>query len=514
MLRPLTALLLGLLASTLPCLETPLVVQVGQRGDKVAVIDPAFGSVTFFMPSESKVELLGRSASKDASANFVADLDMLLKTSVSEREGVVFQALRTGTLNNKPTYGDMFNSALRQPWLPTTPTAREKEAGIKPVMQRAWAGQHAFWKTPPAYDGQIRAAFSQSGNYLAIAVPAFHALLVYKATDDRIELLAARNWGPELYMTGYGTAPLPLDMLQRVPKDKQADAKRALGIEEEDPKAAPSQPAEAAPGLAQQEEPPTPQSDVWIAGGGNDSFLLVDVTNSRAMLYQVAGKTLDLRAVRNLSLDLAIPALVGGGWNAEPKGEKLLEEAVQTRSRMLKEYNLPTDKDELLMMLDRQQEGGAAKASTFEATMAGNGIASLNFVSRRVCLFLNTKDGQSIDLAAARDYSLDTAVAMLDREINNRKQAVALVGSASDLARGGSRRSAITTLRTALQLDPRLHKAAETRLKNEFRNEAELQAQFEEILNDAAKRAEALAAEAAARKKALEEKRKAAQDKR
>lgn len=489
---------LGLCAALAAALETPLTIT---SGSKIGIIDPVYGSITIYEPSATKTDRLGLGK---PSANFLADIDIGLKTFLDERDGVPFPALRVGTANTKPTYREMFSDGK---WLPREPTAREKAAGKPGLMARVGRAEDAFWKANPSYDGVVRAAYSNSGRYVALVVPSLHTLLVYMMDNDTASLVAMRNWGPELYMTGYNSTPSPRDFLNELKGERRKTAEALLGIEDE--KADKGGAAESPPAI-EAEEPPTPKSDAWVAAAANDSFLVVDVPNQRAMLYQVAGKNVTLNAVRNLAVDLVVPGLIGGAWRCEPSSEKMLDIALRgERKARIDEYGLPRDKDELALLV--QQAAGKGKASPFEGVM-NNGIATLNFVEKRVFLTINTQNGASLALASARDYTFDIALAMLDKEISDRGNAKRLVGDAAALAGQSKLKAAFLTLKLALGLDPRQHKDAETKLKNAFRTNAELQAQYQALIDEAATKAADLVKQAEERRKAVEEQRKARKD--
>jgi hypothetical protein len=491
-----TALLLTLGLCTCACaLETPLTLS---SGSKVSIIDPAYGSITVYEPSASKTERLGLGK---PSANFLADIDVNLKTYLDERDGVPFQALRVGTVNNKPLYKDMFTGGK---WFPDKPTKSEAAAGKQALQSRVARAEDAFWKANPTYDGVVRAAYSSSGRYLALVVPSLHTLLVYSLDSDTASLAAIRNWGPELFLTGFNSSPSPKDFLSELKGDKLKEAKAALGIDDE---TAGGKDAAAPPALAA-EEPPTPKSDAWIAAGQADSFLIVDVPNKRAMLYQMSGKNLTLNAARDLAVDLVVPGLIGGSWHCNPPGEKMLEAALRgDRKSRIEDFGLPSTKDELMLLVG--QSAAKGKVSPFEGVMGNNGIATLNFVESRVFLVLDTKSGMSLALGGARDYTLDIAVALLDKEILDRTNARKLLGDAATLAGQAKLKSAVLTLRLALSLDPRLHTDAETKMKGAFRKDADLQAQFQALIDEAVTKADELAKQADERKKALEDKKKA-----
>lgn len=496
MLRHVIALVLC--TGALAALETPLTLVTAQ-GNRVVVVDPAYGSIAIYEISTSSADR--QSGLRKPQANFLADMELRLKSYADEREGVPLQNLRLGQ-GTKPLYGEMFTQLMSD-----KPTRSEALAGKKALRWRALRAEDAFWKDEVAYDGVVRAAISGSGQLLLLGIPSLHTLLYYRVDGDAVLLCGVRNYGPELFITGLNTAPSPKELLQdvlkRLPKEREEEARRALGIEDE------AKPGDAPPpigeGALAAEEPPTPKSDLWIGpGGSNESFVVVDTANSRAMLYR-GEKELMLSAVRDLKVDLVVPGLVGGSLRSAPASEDLIKDFFSQRKAYIAEYGLPTERDEILLLVGQRQAKG--KPSPFEAlSTAASGLAMLNFVDRRVFLTLESKGGQQLNLAAARDYNLDVAVTLMDQEIQDRAYAKTLLGNVARLASETKRKTALLTLRQALNLDPRLHKEAETKLKSSFKSDADQQAQYLAMLDEATKKAEALAKEADERKKALEEK--------
>lgn len=491
---------LALCASALAALETPLTLVTAQ-GNRVVLVDPAYGSISIYEISADSADR--QSGLRKPQANFLADMELRLKSYADEREGVPLQNLRLGQ-GTKPLYGEMFTQLMSD-----KPTRSEALAGKKALRWRSLRAEDAFWKDEVAYDGVVRAAISGSGQQLLLGIPSLHTLLYYRVDGDAVLLCGVRNYGPELFITGLNTSPSPKELLQdvlkRISKDREEEARRALGIEDEaKPGDAPTPPI--GEGALAAEEPPTPKSDLWIGqGGSNESFVVVDTINSRAMLYRCE-KELILSAVRDLKVDLVVPGLVGGSLRSAPASEELIKGFLDQRKTYIAEYGLPTDRDEILLLVGQRQAKG--KPSPFEAlsSSAATGITMLNFVDRRVFLTLESKGGQQLNLAAARDYNLDVAVTLMDQEIQDRAYAKALLGNVARLASETKRKSALLTLRQALNLDPRLHKEAETKLKSSFKSDADQQAQYLALLDEATKKAEALAKEAEERKKALEEK--------
>ncbi len=492
MLRSTLVLALGLCASLSHALETPLTII---NGSKVGIIDPAYGSISIYEANASSANRLGLGK---PSGNFKADIELGLMRCLDERDGVPFQQLRVGW-NTTPAYGEMFTAGK---WFAAKPTKREATAGKAALQTRILRGEDAFWKAAPEYDGVVRAAFSSSGRYLAIAIPSLHALLIYTLDSETATLAAIRNWGPDLGLTGFKTDPSPSALLAQLPADKRKEAEAALGLDDDSKPAADA--AAAAPELAA-EEAPTPKSDVWIGAGPSESFLVIDIANSKGLLYQWTGKALTMNSVRDLSVDLTVPGLVGGGLRSTPAGDDLLEYALKTRQKQIAEYGLPNTREELMLLVGQSASKG--KVSPFEGAMSSTGVAILNFVDRRTFLTIDTKGGQTVSLAAARDYTLDIAVALLDQEINDRTNGSHLLAESKGMANGGKRKSALLNLKLALALDPTLHKNAEKQFKNVFKD-ADQQTQFQAIIDEAVKKAEEIDKLAEERKKALEEKKK------
>jgi hypothetical protein len=489
--------MLMLCAACLAAVETPLTL-VASDSNRLVVVDPSYGAITIYEVTVSNSNRVGLGK---AQPNFLSDVNIRLNSFYDEIEGEPYAWLRLGG-TTKPTYGEMFRDGK---WYANKPTKKEVAAGKADAQTRALRAESAFWKTQLAYDGVVSAALTPNGQDLLIVLPGLHAMLWYRIDGDSVVLKGWRNYGTELMMSGFNTTPDPNALLARVPRDKQADARSALGLDDD------SKPAEggaAAGGALAAEEPPTPKSEVWAAAASGDTFLVVDTANSRAMLYRVGGKALELVSVRDLAVDLIVPGLVGGGLASDPMGDKMLDSFLKDRRKAIAEYGLPSTREEILLTVG--QKAAKGKVSTFEATASPRaGLAVLNFIDKRVMLTLNTAGGQSLALAAARDYTLDIAVALLDEEISHRVSAEQLVTNAVQLGKSNKRKSALLTLRQALSLDPRQHKAAEKALKGVFKNEAEMLAQFQAMLDEAAKKAEELEKLAAERRKAMEEKAKA-----
>lgn len=491
MLRHLIALVLC--AGTVAALETPLTLIVNNR---VVVVDPTFGSISLYEASQSKTDRM--SGMRQPQANFISEIENWLKSYPDEQNGLPIQALRLGR-DTKPAYGEMFLK-----YLPQKPTASEAKAGKKALCWRVRDAEDAFWKGELAYDGVVRAALSSTGQYLLLGIPSLHVLMLYQVDGESIRLTGLRNYGPELFLTGLNTAPSPRQLLQDVmriiSKDREEEARALLGIEEEGKDETPV----AGPALAA-EEPPTPKSDLWIGAGDRDTFLVIDTLNNKAMLYQSQG--LILAAQRDLKVDLVVPGLVGGSLKSAPASETLIKDFLTQRKDYVAKYGLPTERDEILLLVGQRKPKG--KPSTFEALSEPRaGLAMVNFVDRHVFLTLDHRGGAALNLAAARDYTFDIAITLLDQEIQDRERAKVLLADVPKLAGSARRKAAMLTLRQALSLDPTLHKEAETKLKNVFKSDADQQAQYQALLDEATTKADALARQAEERKKALEEKKK------
>ncbi|MEK7416018.1 MAG: hypothetical protein AAB263_22160 [Planctomycetota bacterium] len=502
MTRAVFAIACCCIAAATAALETPLTVA---QGNRMVLIDAAYGAITTY---EITANTSNRMGLGKASANFIADIELWSRKPVNlPSTGVPIVALRTGGENNKPNYRQMF---LNGTFFSERPTAADVAAGRPSASARAVRAEDAFWKAAPLYDGVVRVAISGDGKYLAVAVQALHALLVYQLENDIATLAAVRNWGPELLIqVGYNTSPSPFDLMKMVTPDKQKDILKLVGLDNQAPPTGTPPPA-----ATDVEEPPTPKSEVWIGAGPNDGFLVVDTANQRAMLYQITGRMLELRSVRNLNIDLLIPALMPepntGAWQSNPAGGMMLREFLRSRESQLRALNLPTEKDDMLLFVGQHAAKGG-HASAFEALFqpGDSGVALLNFANRHTFLTVDTKGSQMITLVAMRDYSLDLAVSMLDQVIQDRKNALAQLNEAKQYASSRQAPLAFMAARLALSLNPRLHKDLETGLKNAFREPA-LQAEFQTILDAATVKAAELDKMDEARKKSLDELRKKA----
>lgn len=484
-------LLLALVAAV-AALETPLTFTSGTR---VVMVDPALGSITAYEVTQSKSDRVGLGK---ANGNFVADADLLIKYCQAERDGIVFQAIRLGSPNNKPGYGDVL--APKSPLLADKPTRKDIAAGKPALITRVMQAENAFWKANPTYDGKVSVALSSSGQYLAVALQSLHALMIYKMDNDAATLVAWHNWGPELFVqVGFNT-PNPADELARLPLDKKKQALAILGLDEETKPDAGAPP----PPPVTVDEPPTPKSEIWLGATQGDSFLVVDLANQRAMLYQFNGKDLTLNSVRNLAFDMILPGLVEGSVKSSPSGEAMLAQFVSTRKSHIQAFGLLTDIDSVSALVG-QRQAAAKNASEFEAVVTGP-VAFLNFSKNRVFLSLDTAGGQRLALTAARDYTLDTAIGLLDQEILDRTNARNKLKEVATLAKTAPK-AGLLTLRLVLSLDPRLHKAAETAIKGAYKGEQQAEAQA--LIDEAVKKADDLAKETEARKKAAEERKKA-----
>lgn len=492
--RALAFALLACVAATAWAVDTPLTLNYSS---KVVVIDPVFGSISVYDVNSSSANRVGLGK---PSGNFVNEIERMLKTPIDAKgDGEPVPQLRLGSLNCKPGYGDFFRPGNAM--LPDKATPSEAAAGKAAVMLRAYKGEDAFWKGKVAYDGVVRAALSSTGGYLGLAIPSLHTLMVYKLDSDTASLAAFANWGPTLFIpTGLNTTPDPASLVRQLPQDKQKQFADAIGLDDGAKPAGGAAPA----GLgAAAEEPPTPKSEVWLGAAPNDAFMVVDTANQRVLLYQFNGKNLTLNAVRNIKPDLLIAGLSGGGWNSAPFGDTLLKQYVGSRKRQLAEYNLPSDMDGILALVQQHQGASAGKASEFEGAFSGS-VAFLNFVKDRAFLAVDASGGQALKAVAARDTTIDIAVGLLDQEINNRIDAANKLPLVFQSV--GQPKSALLLLRYVLSLDPNLWKPADARLKNAFKGEDKTE--YQAIIDGAKAKAAELAQQAEDRRKAAEDAKK------
>jgi hypothetical protein len=456
------AALLGL-AATLPALETSLVLTGPQSTGDVVTISPGGGTLCLFSVNDS-------GSTRNSLSNFLTDLQFLDKRVPNPpQNGNIFSDLRTGSPNNKPT--SIGNDSLLEQ-LSKTVSDDDKKKNQKSPYERAHAAEDKFWSTDHPYDGKIRAAFN--GQYLFIAVPSRHAVLLYELDGQNFKIKAWANYGPELLLgQSYNTVPTPQEMFQTLPDDQKKKLEDAA--------------KDTGPAVAE-----TPKSDPWVVAGTNGSFALVDIPNKVVISYQFTGSNLTMNSVRYITYDLMIPT----GWKSQPDEQQGAQDYLKKSKDVLAKMGIATDPAGLQALVKDfsaqgggDAGGGGGDQTGLQGTMDGDHLV-LDFTGEHKLLCYSLAGGGPLTMISARDYTIDTALSFIDKMLREKLNAADFIGLAKKNFKIHD--FALRTLRTALNFDPLAVDDVEKdgRLKAELSKEPE----WLEIMTDAHKRAEELKA--------------------
>jgi hypothetical protein len=354
--------------------------------------------------------------------------------------------------------------------------------------------EDAFWAAERPYDGVVRAAFGRQ--YLMLAVQASHSLVMYETVGEGWKLASFRNYGPELLIPlSLNNEPSPKELRDNL-VDKATSEEQKKTFER------------AFDGIGALPAGPTPSSVAWLGAAPNESFVLVDSANTRICLYQMTGKDLKLQSVRNYSVEMKIPGLIGEGIHDEP-GQRDLLAAYQrdaTRMKRAKEYGIAIDRENIIALVGQQQSG---KLSPLEVAVQGDRLI-IDLQSQRLLMTYLLRGGDTISLISVRDYTIDVGLALLDQKFRDMANATKARDSARQLANAKSAKSALLMVRLALKLDPMLVKEIET--DNAFRD-LKKQADWLAIIDEAHKEVERLVAQAKERRKLVEDLKRKGKDK-
>ena len=428
----LTALVLISIAA-LGALETPLVIQSPLNNELTIVINPSVGTMTMYRIQDGKLNQRG-------SANFLSDISVYEKMIYTEMDGQAVSYLQTGSTNNNPTNGDMILKVLGG----IRSSRAEKTAGVSPLSVRAIAAEREFWGKDQPYDGVVRAALSIQ--YLMLAVPSKRTVMVYDTASEQLNLVAWHNYGPELYVPQVLTStPLPSEIMKSLPKDVQEDRQKQLQDQ-----------LEALTAKAEQAIDTKP-SDVWMAAGKQERFVLFDSANHCVMSYEFTSKDLKLLSVRNTEVDMLIPT----NWHSTPEIQAAYDNFKQDKGRQAYlTANGITDYIAFQVYVESKQGGtaaaGAGKISPLQANVNQNsGEITLDFTDRRKLVVYRFAGGENqLQLMSFRDYTVDTGIAMLEAEIRSRSAATDLYNNVKKLK---NPKLQLLTLQSALKLNPYLY---------------------------------------------------------
>jgi hypothetical protein len=433
----LAALLLAS-AAALSALETPLVIQSPLSAGLTIVINPTVGVMTVYKVQDGKLNQRG-------SANFLSDLSLYQRMIYTESDGQAITYLQTGSTNNDPTNGDMVLRVLGS----IKSSRAEKAAGVAPLAVRAIAAEKDFWGKEHPYDGVVRAALSVQ--YLMLVVPSTRTIMVYDTANEQLALVAWHNYGPELYVPQVLTStPLPSDIMAKLPQDVQADRKKQLQDQLE------ALTAKAEQGID------TKPSEVWIAAGKQERFVVFDSANAHVMSYEFTSKDLKLLSVRNTEVDMLIPTQ----YESSPNIQDAYARFKQDKSRQAYlTVNGITDYLAFQVYVESKQSGaggggGGGKVSPLQANVdQTTGEISLDFTDRRKLVVYRFAGGESqLQLKSFRDYTVDVGIAMLEAEIRDLNAAKMLYDNTKKLKNPDLQ---LLTLGSALKLNPPLYKDVE-----------------------------------------------------
>ncbi len=433
----LTVLPLG--TNRLDATETPLLIP-GEGTNYAAQISPSQGSITMFSVEDTRLIRKG-------SANFFADQELYSKWVIATINSAPWSLLRTGSdatyggfWNNKPTGRDLMEQIAKvYPY-----TKEDQAAELKKPLERMYELEDNFWKIVPAYDGVVRAALARE--HLLIAIPSRHTLMFYRIEGESFKAVGWRNYGPELFVpNSLNSEPSLQRLLQTLPASpRKAEIEKTLS-------ACGRLPAGGA----------TPKSDVWVAAMANESFIVVDVPNQRVMAYQLPGKNIELRAVRNLQADLLLPDLLGESYSSTPAERDLVAQLAKDPRRVeqAQRHGITIDRDSLIALAAQSKQPGAG-AGALQATITNQRIL-LDFTEQRKLVELDFRGQTQLLLVSVRSYALDAGVAALEALFTSIANARHVFTSAQQAAAKHNTTAAMLNLKLALQLDPFLLKDCE-----------------------------------------------------
>ncbi len=433
------------IASAAPALETPLVIRpTGNPSvsyDLVLEISPNVGTMNFYNVNTSA------GIQRTTGVPFLSTLEYLDKYIQAERKGVPFTLLRIGSANSKPS-AEEFLAAL-----PNKPTAKELEKKLPSLQERAREAENNYWTKEHEYDGVVRAAWN--GQYAMLCIPSKHALLFYETTERMGDPIAYMNYGPQLLVpVAFGPSnPTPQMVFSSLPPREKARLEEEAKKAEE---ATADTPAE------------TPKSEAWVGAAQNNIFVLVDTANNMLMTYEFNGKTLGVKAVRNIKYDLMIPPRQN--YKSTPNEDEEFTSYVKQRKKELAACGIDPDLYSVRALVAANTHGKAEQTG-LQANMYEDKVV-LDFTQQHK-LLAYAITANSLDLASSRDYTLDLAITLMEQEIAKKVHARDAMKQAAELFK--SHGVAMRLLKFALKLDPYLVDAIEkdSRLASELKKEAD-----------------------------------------
>ena len=449
-MRPFLSAALAALVSLTPvsALETPLILD---GGSLAVTIDPGLGLATMVAVEQNGTRRLGWK-------HFLSDL-MRIEKSVDLVGDKAYSKLRQGSASATPSVEEFIRL------FPDKASKKDVEANRDALQKRVRAAEDAFWEKLPPFDGKVAGSFN--GQYLMLVVPSRRALLFYENASEKLELRGWYNYGPLLYIsTAWKSTPNPSEL-----------ASQLTGLDEEQKKT-----LEGALVSAEGEVAQAAASEVWTIADGKN-FLVVDTANRILFGVQFPGKKIAISSVRNLSADLLIP-----GLKTAPTDSEGIQEFAKTRAPLIKKAGMTIDPPFVRALVAASAAGQAAKATDLQANLV-NGHLLMNFPAQRKLVSYKVEGkGNGIELISVRDTTYDAGLATIDRIFVDRANAEEALKEAEK----ASKKEPADCLRLvtmALGLDPEILPQVEKNAA--IRGALAKTAEWEPLLAEAAKQAEA-----------------------
>lgn len=481
---PILAVLLLAAASTptLNALETPLVLAPpgagNARTDYRVVVNPAIGTMTVY-------EMSGETLRSWTQYNFLADLEYLTSATVDDNPNL--KLAQVGTTRTTPTYPEMYEL------FSTVPLPDNAPEGTLSLLERVRNSETAFWQQPPAYDGVVRGALS--GNMIFLVIPSTYTILVYwLKSQDEVELVSWRNYRTELYVPqSIDSSPTPqelLDILRRNHPEVVEEREEMLNAQIES--------------LGQETmgtTVPLQPSDPWVQAVGNRNrtvFAMFDGPNKRMIIYEHLGGsnggTLEMKAVRNVEIDLIIPT----GYQTEPAPAIVVE----NYNRRLEAAGLPAVDVEYAIQLSAQTGVTNRQTSEYQITADNAGLIFVDYSrEQKLAVYRPFGRNDSLELLCMRDYRPETGLSVATKEMLTLMRGQRMLANAIKNAKRDNAEATLNRVRLALTWNPLLIEEVEnSRNRRKLRYAMELDG-WGEIIEEAA----TAAAELEERNRSIEE---------
>ena len=276
-----------------------------------------------------------------------------------------------------------------------------------------------FWSAVPEYDGVVRGALSQR-HILFLIIPSMHTAFLYTIDNNKLSLTSWRNIAVDLYVTAnLNSSPSSKELLRQLPQEIREEYEETIAEKEEEKKGS----ADFSVDLA--------TLDPWIRPIKGARFVFFEPANARVLLYSIKDDGIELMSMRNMAVDLLIPA------SAHPENETLYQNYLSAMKRLRR---TPYTKDELKAMMDVKavKNSGASKSdSGVQASLSVNERELvIDFQKKRkVVVIRPVGAGNGIELTDVYDYSIQVGVSIAEAEIYSENHAEKMLKNAVKYAR-------------------------------------------------------------------------------